>query len=66
MMNFARNDDTKHNARVGYRVVMHTHTRINTVFTVFYYGVASISRLLKSICLFAKEPYKRDDILQNY
>jgi len=28
------------------------------------YGVASISRLLKIIGLFCKEPYKRDDILQ--
>ena len=29
-----------------------------------HYGVASTSRLLKIIGLFAKEPYKRDDILQ--
>jgi len=28
------------------------------------YGVATISRLLRSIGLFAKEPYKRDCILQ--
>jgi len=28
------------------------------------YGVATISRLLKIIGLFCKEPYKRDDILQ--
>ena len=31
----------------------------------YVYGVATISRLLKIIGLFAKEPYKRDDILQN-
>ena len=29
-----------------------------------YYGVAMISRLLKIIGLFAKEPYKRDYVLQ--
>jgi len=28
------------------------------------YGVATISRLLKNKVSFAKEPYKRDDILQ--
>ena len=28
------------------------------------YGVATISRLLKIQVSFAKEPYKRDDILQ--
>jgi len=28
------------------------------------YGEATISRLLKSNVSFAKEPYKRDDILQ--
>ena len=30
----------------------------------YIYGVATISRLLKMIGLFGKEPYKRDDILQ--
>ena len=30
----------------------------------YQYGVASISRLLKIKVSFAKEPYKRDDILQ--
>jgi len=29
------------------------------------YGVAMISRLLEIIGLFAKEPYKRDYVLQN-
>jgi len=29
-----------------------------------FYGVATISRLIKIIGFFAKEPYKRDDILQ--
>jgi len=28
------------------------------------YGVAAVTRLLKMIGSFAKEPYKRDDILQ--
>ena len=30
----------------------------------FHYGVATIRRLLKISVSFAKEPYKRDDILQ--
>jgi len=30
----------------------------------YWYGVATISRLLKIVGLFAKEPYKRDNILQ--
>jgi len=28
------------------------------------YGVATISRLLNIVVSFAKEPYKRDDVLQ--
>jgi len=33
--------------------------------TNLHYGVATISRLLKIIGLFAKEPCERDDILTN-
>ena len=40
------------------------HVLARVVEDVYSYGVASTSRLLKTIGLFAKEPYKSDDILQ--
>jgi len=42
-------------------IYIHTYTHI---YLPGQYGVASISRLLKIIVSFAKEPYKRDQILQ--
>ena len=42
----------------------HTHIGICILWQMDRYGVASVGRLLKIIGSFAKEPYKRDDILQ--
>ena len=40
------------------------HVFLDSVSTCRRYGVATISRFLKIYVSFAKEPYKRDDILQ--
>jgi len=41
-----------------------SHTHMSLICAHIAYGVALICRLLKIICLFAKETYKRDNTLQ--